>query len=152
MLIFARNKPTTKMLTPYKITDYIIVYNPHWTCKMPEGCPPNDVMVATNHPFFRLARQVDEYTADDFKSYYETDPQRNWGPLLPLAVGHSLIEGEAKARRNLKLPMFRQYHGIISLSLNPSDGVVLQTGAHRSHYTWWRTQSFEMSNLNMLSI
>ena len=60
MLIFARNKPTTKMLTPYKITDYIIEYNPHWTCKMPEGCPPNDVMVATNHPFFRLARQVDE--------------------------------------------------------------------------------------------
>lgn len=50
------------------------------------------------------------------------------------------------------LPMFRQYHGIIFLSLNPTDGVVLQTGAHRSHYTWWRTQSFEMSNLNMLSI
>ena len=112
----------------------------------------NDVMVATDHPFFRLARQLDEYTADDFKSYYESDPQRNWGPLLPLAVGLSLIEGEAKARRNLKLPMFRQYHGIISLSLNPADGVVLQTGAHRSHYTWWRTQSFEMSNLNMLSI
>ena len=152
MLIFARNKSTTKMLTPYKITDYISEYNPHWTCKMPEGCPPNDVLVATNHPFFRLARQVDDYTADDFKSYYETDPQRNWGPLLPLAVGLSLIEGEAKARRNLKLPMFRQYHGIIFLSLNPTDGVVLQTGAHRSHYTWWRTQSFEMSNLNMLSI
>jgi hypothetical protein len=72
--------------------------------------------------------------------------------MLPLAVGLSLIEGEAKARRNLKLPMFRQYQGIIALTLNPTDGVVRQTGAHRSHYTWWRTQTFQMSNLKMLAL
>ncbi len=57
-----------------------------------------------------------------------------------------------KARRNLKLPMFRQYRGIIALVLNPTDGVVRQTGAHRSHYTWWRTRQFQMSNLTMLKI
>ena len=68
------------------------------------------------------------------------------------AVGLSLIDNEAKARRNLKLPMFRQYKGIITLMLNPSDGVVKQTGVHRSHYTWWRTQQFQMSNLKMLQI
>jgi hypothetical protein len=69
-----------------------------------------------------------------------------------LAVGLSLIDNEAKARRNLKLPMFRHYKGIIALMLNPTDGVVRQTGVHRSHYTWWRTRQFQMSNLKMLQI
>ena len=70
---------------------------------------PADVLVAEAHPFFRLAQKADVYTADDFKSYAEADPQRQWGQMLPLAVGLSLIEGVAKARRNLKLPMFRRY-------------------------------------------
>ena len=119
---------------------------------MPDGCPPEDVLVAEAHPFFRLAQKADAYTADDFKSYAEADPQRQWGQMLPLAVGLSLIEGEAKARRSLKLPMFRRYQGIIALTLQPADGVEKQTGAHRSHYTWWRTTAFQMSNLNMLAI
>lgn len=140
------------MLKSYKIADYIKEYKPKWTCEMPEGCPPNDILVAVAHRFFRLARHNNAYSVDDFKSYSESDPNRNWGDMLPLAVGLSLIVNEAKARRNLKLPMFRQYKGIISLTLNPTDGVVKQTGTHRSHYTWWRTTSFNMSNLTMLAL
>ena len=101
------------------------------------------------------ASQTDSYTADDFKSYAEADPQRNWGKNLPLAVGLSLIDNKSKACRNLKLPMFRKFKGIIALTLNPSDGVVKQvkqTGVHLSHYTWWRTKSFKMSNLTMLQL
>jgi hypothetical protein len=119
---------------------------------MPDGCPPEDIFVPSEHSFYRLAKQSDNYTADDFKSYAETDPDRNWGALLPLAVGLSIIDNEKKARKNLKLPMFRQYKGIIALVLNPMDGVVKQTGAHRSHFTWWRTTSFQMSNVKMLQI
>ena len=117
---------------------------------MPDGCPPDDVLVAEAHPFFRLAQQADTFSVDDFKSYTEVNPQRQWGPMLPLAVGLSLIEGEAKARRCLKLPMFRRFQGIVALTLQPPDGVVKQTGANRSHYTWWRTKKFQMSNLYML--
>lgn len=140
------------MLTPYYIENYLKEYKPAWTCAMPEGCPPQEVLVPTAHPFFRMAKNIAIYDEDDFRSYAEKDPQRNWGELLPLAVGLSLIDKEAKAIKNLKLPMFRQYHGVIALMLNPSDGVVKQTGAHRSHYTWWRTTSFNMSNLQMLQI
>ena len=140
------------MLKPYKIADYISEYKPEWTCTMPDGCPPDDILVAETHPFFRLSKQAESYDTDDFKSYAEADPQHNWGQMLPLAVGLSLIESETKARRNLKLPMFRQYKGIIALTLNPADGVVKQTGAHRSHYTWWRTRKFQMSNLTMLAL
>jgi len=140
------------MLTPYKIADYCKEYHPLWTCAMPDGCPPDDVLVPSEHPFFRLAKQADTYSEADFLTYAETDPQRHWGEQLPLAVGLSLIGNEAKARHNLKLPMFRHYKGIIALMLNPTDGVVRQTGVHRSHYTWWRTRQFQMSNLKMLQI
>ena len=140
------------MLKPYKITDYINEFQPQWACPMPDGCPPKDVLTAHEHPFFRLAKQADTYSARDFMTYAELYPQRNWGAMLPLAVGLSLIEGEAKLRRSLKLPMFRQFRGVIALTLSPGDGVVKQTGAHRSHYTWWRTTAFQLSNLKMLSL
>ncbi len=76
----------------------------------------------------------------------------NWGEQLPLAVGLSVIDNEKKARKNLKLPMFKQFKGVVTLVLNPTDGVVKQTGVHRSHYTWWRTSTFQMSNLKMLQL
>ena len=119
---------------------------------MPVGCPPDDILVPSEHPFFRLANDAETYSEADFKTYAEADPQRLWGEQMPLALGLSLIDNESKDRRNLKLPMFRHYRGIIALVLNPVDGVVRQTGAHRSHYTWWRTQQFQMSNLKMLQI
>lgn len=140
------------MLTFYKIEDYCKEYKPTWAVQMPDGCPPDEVLVPSEHPFFRLAKQPDTFSVDDFKSYAEVDPTRNWGALLPLAVGLSIIDNEKKARKNLKLPMFRQFNGIIALVLNPTDGVVKQTGLHRSHYTWWRTTLFQISNQKMLQI
>ena len=140
------------MLKSCKISDYCSTYHPQWTCTMPQGCPPEDIQVPFAHPFFRLARQSNECNEQDFMSYAELDPQRHWGEMLPLAVGLSIIDNETKARKNLKLPMFKQYKGIISMVLNPEDGVVKQTGIHRSHYTWWRTQSFQQTNTKMLAI
>ena len=119
---------------------------------MPTGCPPEDVLVPSQHPFFRLALHSTHACDEDFISYAESNPHRHWGEQLPLAVGLSILDSEGKARKSLKLPMFRQYKGIIALMLNPEDGVVKQTGVHRSHYTWWRTRAFTMLNQTMLSI
>jgi hypothetical protein len=152
LLNFATENKRLSMLTPYKIGDYYTQYRPEWTCMMPQGCPPEDILVPSDHPFYRLAQNSDTYSVEDFRSYAEKDPERNWGELLPLAVGLSVIDDEAKARKNLKLPMFKQFKGVIALMLNPTDGVVKQTGVHRSHHTWWRTKSFEMSNLKMLEV
>lgn len=140
------------MLKTSTISEYNREYNPQWACAMPEGCPPENIQVPFEHPFFRLAQDAAAVSEKDFLSYAELDPQRHWGEMLPLAVGLSLIDNETKARKNLKLPMFRQYKGIISLVLSPTDGVVKQTGMHRSHYTWWRTKIFEISNAKMLLI
>ena len=53
------------MLTPYKINAYCEEFKPEWACTMPVGCPPEDVLVPSEHPFFRLASQTDSYTVDD---------------------------------------------------------------------------------------
>ena len=140
------------MLKTYTLYDYCNEYSPEWTCAMPPGCPPENILVPFEHPFFRLAQDSTKLSEQDFMSYAELDPKRHWGEMLPLALGLSLIDSETKARKNLKLPMFRQYKGLISLVLNPVDGVVKQTGIHRSHYTWWRTKSFQLSNAKILAI
>lgn len=140
------------MLKPYTLSDFSKEYKPVWTCEMPEGCPPNDILVAFQHPFYRLAQNANMYSEQDFLSYTDMYPNRPWGGMLPLALGLSVIDNELKARKNLKLPMFRNYRGIIRLELNPQDGVVKQTGVHRSHYTWWRTKSFQTTDLKMLTI
>lgn len=101
------------MLKLYKIIDYIKEYQPIWACEMPDGCPPEDILLPFDHTFYRLAKDI-SYSVDDFKSYAECSPNKNWGEQLPLAVGLSLIDDEIKA--------------------------------------WWRTISFQMSNLKMLKI
>lgn len=140
------------MLKPYKIQRYCEKYHPEWIIEMPDGCPPEDVDVPVNHPFYRLSKRSEGFDEEDFKTYAELDPEKNWGERLPMAVGLSLINNEAKARRNLKLPFFRHYSGILYLELNPIDGVVKQTGNHHSHYTWWRTKSFDMSNVQSIKL
>lgn len=140
------------MLTEYKIKNYIKQYGECWSCTMPQGCPPEDILVATEHPFYRMSYSADAYSDDDFKSYAELNPNKDWGEMLPLAVGLSLIDNQDKAKKNLKLPMFKKFKGVIALTLNPKDGVVKQTGVHTSHYTWWKTTHFDKLNLKMLKV
>lgn len=135
-----------------KIADYAQNYQPQWTCEMPEGCPPEDVLIAHEHPFYRLAHDDKSYNDSDFASYAELNPGKDWGEMLPLAVGLSILNDEQKARNNMRLPIFKQYKGIIALNLNETDGVEKQTGVHKSHYTWWRTTSFCTTNLQMIQI
>lgn len=140
------------MLVAKKIQDYLKENRVTWACNMPEGCPPEDILVPSDHMFYRYALNKDSYSADDFMSYAESNPKKDWGEMLPLAVGLSVLADAQRAKQNMKLPMLRKFNGIIALSLNPIDGVVKQTGAHKTHYTWWRTTSFNMSNLNMLEL
>lgn len=140
------------MLIQSTTSEYIKKYGVNWASKMPPGCPPPEILIAEDHPFFRMSHSADKYNDGDFLTYYETNTNKDWGSLLPLAVGLSLIDNEGKAKKNLKLPMFRKYKGVIKLILNPHDGVLKQTGVHHSHYTWWRTTLFSYSNLQMLQL
>lgn len=137
------------MLVAKKIQDYYDEYNPTWCLEMPDNCPPENIEIPFSHIFYRLAINENTIVDDDWKTYSEMSPNKDWGEQLPLAKGLSLINNEAKAKRMLKLPSFK---GIIELNLNPHDGVVKQTGAHNSHYTWWNTVAFDKNGVKILQL
>ena len=141
------------MLAKTSLTEYLKLYTVQWKNVMPEGCPPSDILIPQEHLFYRYMLQSDKCTDEDFKTYRQLNPAKDWGDLLPLASGLSVIDDFSKARRNLKLPMLRnKFKGIGELMLNPEDGVVKQTGAHLSHYTWWQTTSFDINNVKIMPI
>ncbi len=140
------------MLTPYSITQYIREYNPEWTFCIDTNYLPDDVLLPEQHQFFRLSKNAESCSEEDFMTNIDLYPEKVWGEKLPLAAGLSIINEEKKARKNLKLPVFKQYGGIISLELNSEDGVVKQTGVHNSHYTWWRTKKFDISIVKMVKL
>ena len=143
---------TVIMLIATTISEYLAQYPVQWKNEMPDGCPPLDVLIPDGHTFFRYTLFAARCEETDFLTYRQLNPDRDWGELLPLASGLSVINSLEKARRNLKLPMLRKYKGIAELVLNPTDGVVQQTGVHLSHYTWWQTTSFNMNHVKMLPL
>ena len=142
------------MLVSQKINDYLEQYKVDWVTFMPENCPPVDIEVPHGHIFFRLTYGIDSISEKDLESYSETQPEKDWGDQLPLAVGLSVFGDEDKACKNLKLPYMRKnkIQGIAKVLLQPMDGVVKRTGKHLSHYTWWRTKSFSIQNIQMLQL
>lgn len=138
------------MLISTHLDDYLKEHPVQWAVRMPEGCPPSSILVPSEHSFYRYTLLSESYSVEDFKSYAELNPGKDWGELLPLAVGLSVLDNEDKAKKNLKLPYLKQFKGIVALQLHPKDGVVKQTGVRQSHYTWWRTTDFDFSNLRML--
>lgn len=142
------------MLVPQKLDSYIATYQVCWAIVMPDKCPPMDIEVPHDHPFYRLTINPNCIQEQDLKSYAELDPLKDWGERLPLAVGLSLINNELKAYDCLKLPFLRKKHlrGIAKIILHPTEGVVKQSGKQLSHYTWWRTTQFTTENIQMLQL
>lgn len=140
------------MLVPQKLVDYLATYQVQWTIIMPNNCPPENIEVPHTHSFYRITLDANLIQSDDLKSYADLDPQKNWGDQLPLAVGLSVYNNEVKAQKNLKLPYMKKkkLKGVAKIDLNPTDGVVKKTCKDTSHYTWWRTTSFDVNTANMI--
>lgn len=142
------------MLRPTKIHEYLSQYSVTWRLTMPSGCPPEDVEIPDSHNFLRLTHdEKGILTNEDLLTYSELDPHKNWGELLPLSKGLSLIATVAKAKKLLKLPNIRRQNlkGVAEICLIPTDGVVKQTSG-QDHYTWWQTTSYNISHQNPVEL
>lgn len=54
------------------------------------------------------------------------------------------------AIKRLKLPKFR-YANVTKVNLTPQDGVIKKTFSS-SHYSWWRSTAFNISQANIISL
>ena len=54
------------------------------------------------------------------------------------------------ATRRLKLPKFRSAN-VVEITLQPKDGVIKKTFSD-SHYSWWRSTDFEVSQAKTIEL
>jgi hypothetical protein len=138
------------MLKNDRLDNYLKHYNIEWAVELPEGCPPQEILVPENERMYRLTLNTDKVTEDDFKSYMEMFPEKKYtGNLKVMAAGLSLIS--TNKPQSIILPMMKKFYGIAELILNPEDGVLLQTGKNPEHYTWWRTKKFDINSAKIIS-
>ena len=137
------------MLKPDTLENYENAYDIEWAVEMPEGCPPQDILIPKNEKMYRLTINPDKVTDDDFKSYIEMYPEKKYnGTQKIMAAGLSLISTDKP--QNLTFPMMKKFKGVAELILNPEDGVLQQTGKNIEHYTWWRTKAFDINKAKII--
>jgi hypothetical protein len=106
---------------------------------LPKDCPPAD---ANSHAgqVFRLVK-ADPATIDDFKTYFDLYPGRQWTtreacPAHGLSIRLTLAAAIAEAKK-MRSRIKAAHWEVAVATLGPKDGHVLQTFTDPNHHTWW---------------
>lgn len=138
------------MLKQDTLENYQKSYDVEWATNLPEGCPPQNILVPLNAKMYRLTLEKDKVSEDDFKTYLEKFPEKNYsGSLKNMAAGLSLLSTNEPLEL-FNLPLMKNFNGVAELNLNPTDGVLQKTGKDDKHYTWWRTNQFDINSAKMI--
>ena len=116
----------------------------NWYEQLPELCPPVDA-VPCEGTYYRIAKG-NPASNGDFFSQRKLQPNKVFTGLGVdecIARSISLFSDINDAIRRLKLPKFRNAQ-IAAVTLEPKDGVMKKTFSD-SHYSWWRSTNFEVS-------
>lgn len=135
------------MYAPIKLVEYLQDYGVSWAKVLPEGTPPEDVLIASNKEhLFRLIHEKDTMTEHDLKPHLELHPGRNFKDKLWQASGLSSLSTLDDALLMSKLPYLKHLQGIAEITMNPEYGVMLKTPSNNcaNHYTWWHTTLFDL--------
>lgn len=138
------------MLQESKLSAYLENYPVVWVPNMPEGIPPEDICVPHEHVLYRLTKG-ESIAEEDLTTYYEKDPNKDWGDNLALAYAVSMYDDLDKTSKLTKMASLRDSKGVSKFVLNPENGVVKQTGKS-FHYSWWKTESVDINNAETVMV
>lgn len=120
-----------------------------WFEELPEQCPPEDAKEC-NGIYYRIANG-NPATSADFFSQKRLQPDKIFtgeGIDDCIVKSISLFSDRKEIEKRLKLPKFRK--GVIAeVRLEPKDGMIKKTFGN-AHYSWWRTNEFEVSQAKVL--
>lgn len=133
------------MLQESKLSAYLENYPVVWVPDMPDGIPPEDVCVPHEHVLYRLTKG-ENVTEEDLITYYELDPNNDWGDKLVLACAVSMYDDLEKTKKLTKMSSLKNSKGVSKFVLNPEHGVVKQTTGNSYHYSWWKTENVDINN------
>ena len=120
-----------------------------WFEELPEQCPPEDAKEC-NGIYYRIANG-NPATSADFFSQKRLQPDKIFtgeGIDDCIVKSISLFSDRKEIEKRLKLPKFRK--GVIAeVRLETKDGMIKKTFGN-AHYSWWRTNEFEVSQAKVL--
>lgn len=140
------------MIQEIKLSKYIEEYGENWADELPENCPPEEVCISQGCTFYRYIANDSEIEERDWLNHIKRYPKIHFeGEKKIMAAGLSLQDDIDNARNNLLLPLIRKnYKGLASINLLPVDGVLKQTTNDVHHYTWWRTNSCDLTKAQIV--
>ena len=109
----------------------------NWYEQLPPQCPPLDAVPCVG-TYYRIAKG----NPDKVFSGLGVDEC--------IARSISLFSEVNDATRRLKLPKFRSAN-VVEITLQPKDGVIKKTFSD-SHYSWWRSTDFEVSQAKTIEL
>ena len=137
------------MLKEDTLENYKKSHEIEWANELPEGCPPENILIPSDQEMYRLTLEADKVTEADFIPYLEKYKERKYSaPLKIMAAGLSLFSSYDPALTQ-KIPTLKKFKGVAKLLLNPQDGVLAKTGGE-NHYTWWRSTSFDINSAEII--
>lgn len=123
----------------------------NWYEQLPPQCPPLDAVPCVG-TYYRIAKG-NPATDNDFFSQRKLQPNKVFSGLGVdecIARFISLFSEVNDATRRLKLPKFRSAN-VVEITLQPKDGVIKKTFSD-SHYSWWRSTDFEVSQAKTIEL
>ncbi|WP_321834345.1 hypothetical protein [Clostridium butyricum] len=111
----------------------------------PDNCPPEDA-INNRNTFYRLCKNNERVTSEDFISYYENNPER-WKSNI-LAYGLSVLSNKEESFKLLKLPANKKkFKGVAEGVIESDMGVTKKTPRNNKyHCTWWMCKNVVPEN------
>lgn len=119
-----------------------------WFEQLPEQCPPKDANPC-NGCYYRIAKGLPTMSEDYFSQRALNPDKVFFGDSLDECVVRSvsLFDSLDEAKKRLKLPKFK-HQTIVSIVLEPSDGVMKKTFG-TAHHSWWRSTNFDITKAKL---
>lgn len=137
------------MLKEDTLENYKKSHEIKWANELPEGCPPENILIPSDQEMYRLTLEADKVTEADFIPYLEQYKEKKYSvPQRIMAAGLSVFSSYAPTLTQ-KIPTLKKFKGVAKLLLNPQDGVLAKTGGE-NHYTWWRSTSFDINSAEII--
>lgn len=124
---------------------------------LPEQCPPSEAYQPNGEEVvYRLGHIENDYSTDDFRSHWDKFPQNRTQYTQKVgecrAKSLSVFSTEEDARNACRLPSPRsknKFKSLIAINLQPTDGLLMQTGIDKAHYSIWVSCTFASDRANI---
>lgn len=123
----------------------------YWFENLPPSCPPAD-SEKCNGAYYRVS-VGNPAQSEDFFSQRKIAPDKIFkGEDIDECIVRSvsLFSDLNDAKRLLKLPKFKKAN-IAKVCLTEKDGNIKKTFGH-SHFSWWRSISFDVSQAKIIKV